>query len=143
MNQIATILPVAVFFTAYVLFDLYFASALLAAALGVQTLHAHATRGRADAMLWVSFVPAGVCAVLAVGFQDTVFLVGRASAMYWPVSVGLALTYWVSGRNAIQMLFEERFDAPPRVWKQWLWLYVGVFALHVISMRSYQLVAQS
>jgi intracellular septation protein len=121
-------LPVITFAAVYLLFDLYYATAAMIGATVIQAGYSLLRHRRIEKMLLVNLAVVAVFGGMALVFRDAQFMVFRASVMYWIAAIGLLLWYWVGSTNAAERLMGGHFEAPPEVWRGWLYGYVAFLA---------------
>jgi len=129
MKAVIDLLPLALYLGAYIVADLYVATAALIAAIALQVVYTRIKFGKVGKLLWVNFAAAAILGGLALTWSDPRYLVARATAIYWIIGATLVLVYWISGRNLLRVALQAHFEAPDAVWKRHLYAYAAFFAV--------------
>jgi intracellular septation protein len=129
MKTVIDFLPLVLYLGAYVVADLYTATAVLIAAMALQVVYTRITSGKVGKLLWVNFAAAAILGGLALTWSDPRYLVARATAIYWIIGATLLLVHWIGGRNLVQLALQAYFEAPDAVWKRHLYAYAAFFAV--------------
>lgn len=129
MKTLVELLPLALYLAAYALTDIYVATGVLLAALGVQLAWHWLASGTVSRLAWVNFAVALPLGVLGIAWQDPRFLIARATAIYWVIGGALLLVYGLTGRNLVQLALQGHVDAPEQVWRRALYAYAAFFGL--------------
>jgi intracellular septation protein len=129
MEALSKLLPVLVFVAAYLLADMYFAIAALIVVTALQVAWSWLRFRKVEKSLLLNFVAAAAFGGMALAFQDTWFIVLRASAIYWALAAALLFWQFVLRKNPIEALMGAHFRAPASVWTRWLVRYAVFFIL--------------
>jgi intracellular septation protein len=127
MKFLFEVFPVALFFVAIQLWDIFVATAVAIAATFVQVGWLALRRKRIPSMLWASLVIIVVFGGLTLWLRDKTFILWKPTVLYWlfgAVLSGGALL----GRNLIRALLSEQMSLPEPVWRRLNWSWVGFFA---------------
>jgi intracellular septation protein len=127
MKFLFDLLPVALFFVAINIWDIYTATAVAIAATIGQVGYLLARRKRIEPMLWASLAIIVVFGGLTLYLRDKTFILWKPTVLYWlfgGVLAGGALL----GRNLIRAVLSEQMRLPDPVWARLNWSWVGFFA---------------
>jgi intracellular septation protein len=128
MKFLFDLFPVAFFFAAIQIWDIYVATAVAIAATFAQVGWLLIRRKKIDPMLWASFGIIVVFGGLTLYLRDKTFILWKPTVLYWlfgGVLAGAALL----GRNLIRALMAEQLRLPDEVWARLNWSWVGFFAV--------------
>lgn len=123
------VLPLLLYFAAYLVADLYVATAVMMAALAVQLVYSWVKFRTVSRLAWINFAVAVSFGGLALAWQDPRYLIARATVIYWVIGAGLLLVYWLAGRNLVQLALQSHFDAPEVLWRRSLYTYAAFFGV--------------
>ena len=127
MKFLFEVFPVALFFAAIQIWDIFVATAVAIAATFVQVGWLAARRKKIPSMLWASLAIIVVFGGLTLYLRDKTFILWKPTVLYWlfgAVLAGGALL----GRNLIRALLSEQMSLPDPVWRRLNWSWVGFFA---------------
>ena len=127
MKFLFEVFPVALFFVAIQIWDIFVATAVAIAATIVQVGWLAARRRKIPTMLWASLAIIVVFGGLTLYLRDKTFILWKPTVLYWlfgAVLAGGAL----AGRNLIRALLSEQMNLPDAVWRRLNWSWVGFFA---------------
>jgi intracellular septation protein len=127
MKFLFELFPVALFFIAIQIWDIFVATGVAIAATVVQVGWLALRRKKIPPMLWASFAIIVVFGGLTLYLRDKTFILWKPTVLYWlfgAVLAGAAL----ARRNLIRGLLSEQMNLPDRVWAKLNWSWVGFFA---------------
>lgn len=127
MKFLFEVFPVALFFAAIQVWDIFVATAVAIAATFVQVGWLALRRKKIPSMLWASLAIIVVFGGLTLYLRDKTFILWKPTVLYWlfgAVLAGGALL----GRNLIRALLSEQMSLPDPVWRRLNWSWVGFFA---------------
>lgn len=128
MKFLFDLFPVALFFAAIQIWDIYVATAVAIAATFAQVGWLLLRRKKIEPMLWASLGIIVVFGGLTLYLRDKTFILWKPTVLYWlfgSVLAGAALL----GRNLIRALMSEQLSLPDGVWSRLNWSWVGFFAV--------------
>jgi intracellular septation protein len=126
MKFLFDLLPVALFFVAIQIWDIFVATGVAIAATFVQVGWLLARRKKIEPMLWASLAIIVVFGGLTLYLRDRTFILWKPTVLYWlfgAVLAGGALL----GRNLIRTLLSEQMRLPERIWARLNWSWVAFF----------------
>jgi intracellular septation protein len=127
MKFLFEVFPVALFFVAIQIWDIFVATAVAIAATFVQVGWLVARRRKVPTMVWASLVIIVVFGGLTLYLRDKTFILWKPTVLYWLFGTVLAGGALV-GRNLIRALLSEQMTLPEPVWRRLNWSWVGFFA---------------
>src|SRR5882762_8752614 len=126
MKFLYDLFPVALFFVAIQIWDIYVATAVAIGATIVQVGWLLLRRKKVQPMLWASLAIIVVFGGLTLYLRDKTFILWKPTVLYWlfgAVLAGGALL----GRNLIRALLSEQMRLPDPIWARLNWSWVGFF----------------
>jgi intracellular septation protein len=132
MKFLFDLFPVALFFVAINIWDIFVATAVAIGATIVQVGYLLARGRKVEPMLWASLVIIVVFGGLTLYLRDKTFILWKPTVLYWlfgAVLAGGALL----GRNLIRALLSDQMRLPDPVWSRLNWSWVGFFAFMGIA----------
>ncbi len=127
MKFLFDLFPVALFFVAIQIWDIFVATAVAIAATFVQVGYLLARKKKVDPMLWATLVIIVVFGGLTLYLRDKTFILWKPTVLYWFFGVVLAGGA-LAGRNLIRALLSEQMRLPEAIWARLNWSWVGFFA---------------
>ena len=128
MKFLFEVFPVALFFVAILVWDIFVATGVAIAATFVQVGWLALRRKRIPPMLWASLAIIVVFGGLTLYLRDKTFILWKPTVLYWLFAAVLAGGALL-GRNLIRALLSEQMSLPEPVWRRLNWSWVGFFAL--------------
>ena len=128
MKFLFELFPVALFFVAILLWDIFVATAVAIGATFVQVGWLALRKKKIPPMLWASLAIIVVFGGLTLYLRDKTFILWKPTVLYWlfgAVLAGAAL----ARRNLIRSLLSEQMSLPDPVWTRLNWSWVGFFAV--------------
>lgn len=118
MKLLIDFFPIALFFGAYKLSDIYIATAVLMAATVLQTVLIWRLDGRLQTMHKITLVLVLGFGALTLGLHDERFIKWKPTLLYAGLAIGLAVAHWGFGKNALQALLGQQLKLPSPVWQR-------------------------
>jgi intracellular septation protein len=128
MKFLFDLFPVALFFAAFKLFDIYVATAVAIATTALQVAWLKLRGKRVHVMLWASFAIIVVFGGATLLLQDETFIKWKPTVLYWLFGAVLSGAVLLFDRNLIRALLGAQMQLPDRVWKRLNWSWVAFFA---------------
>src|SRR5574343_644230 len=128
MKLLIDFFPIALFFGAYKLTDIYTATAVLMAATVLQTVLIWRLDGRLQTMHKVTLVMVLVFGALTLGLHDERFIKWKPTVLYCAMAMGLAYALWGLRKNVVQSLLGSQIDLPAPVWHRLQQAWIGYSA---------------
>ena len=127
MKFLFDLFPVALFFVAIFVWDIFVATGVAIAATILQVGWLKLKKKKVEPMLWASLVIIVVFGGLTLYLRDKTFILWKPTVLYWLFACVLAVAA-LSGRNLIRALLSEQMQLPSPVWSRLNWSWVGFFA---------------
>jgi len=127
MKFLFDLLPVALFFVAIQIWDIFVATAVAIAASVAQVGWLLLRRKKIDPMLWASLAIIVVFGGLTLYLRDKTFILWKPTVLYWLFG-GVLAGSTIFGRNLVRSVLSEQMQLPEPVWRRLNWSWVGFFA---------------
>jgi intracellular septation protein len=128
MKILQDFLPLGLFFAAYKLGDIYWATGIAMAATAILVAW-HLFRGqKVEPLLWFNFVIIIGFGGLTLWLHDNRFILWKPTVLYGLFAV-LLLGGQAFGKNFIKTLLEKQLQLPDLVWTRLLYAWAGCFAV--------------
>src|SRR5688572_23544562 len=127
MKFLFEVFPVALFFVAILVWDIFVATGVAIAATFVQVGWLALRRKKIPPMLWASLAIIVVFGGLTLYLRDKTFILWKPTVLYWMFALVLAGAAFMR-RNLIRSLLSEQMQLPETVWARLNWSWVGFFA---------------
>jgi intracellular septation protein len=128
MKLLLDFLPIAVFFAAFKLFDIWVATGVAIAATVAQIAWLRYSTGKVEPMQWLSLgviVLFGGATLLA--HNDT-FIKWKPTVLYWLMGGALAVGQVVLRKNLLKSLMGAQMLLPESAWRALTWSWTAFFA---------------
>jgi intracellular septation protein len=116
MRILLDFLPILLFFGAYKLQDIYFATAVLMAATVIQMSITYALDRKLQTMHKITLALVLVFGALTLALHDERFIKWKPTVLYAIIAVALGVAVWVMKKNFLKMLLGSQMVLPDRVW---------------------------
>ncbi|HZY18521.1 MAG TPA: septation protein A [Ramlibacter sp.] len=129
MKLLLDFLPIAVFFIAFKVFDIWVATGVAIAATVAQIAWLRWSTGKVEPMQWLSLgviVLFGGATLLA--HNDT-FIKWKPTVLYWLMGGALAIGQLVFRRNLLKSLMGAQMSLPEPAWRALAWSWTTFFAV--------------
>ncbi len=120
--------PVALFFVAFKLFDIYVATGVAIATTALQVGFLKLRGKPVHPMLWASFAIIVVFGGATLYLKDETYIKWKPTELYWLFGAVLAGAELLFRRNLIRAVLGEQMQLPGRVWSRLQGSWVGFFA---------------
>ena len=127
MKFLFDLFPVALFFVAIQIWDIFVATGVAIAASVLQVGWLLFRRKKVEPMVWASLGIILVFGGLTLYLRDKTFILWKPTVLYWLFGVVLAGSAFF-GRNLIRALLSEQMRLPDSTWRKLNWAWVGFFA---------------
>ena len=129
MKFLFDLLPVALFFAAFKLADIYVATGVAIGATALQVAWLKLRGKSVPVMLWASFAIIAVFGGATLFLQDETYIKWKPTVLYWLFGAVLAGADLLLRKNLIRALLAEQMQLPGPVWARLNWSWVAFFAL--------------
>jgi intracellular septation protein len=121
--------PIILFFVAYKLKDIYFATGVAIAASVLVIAYAWFVSKKVSTMQWLSLAIIVVFGGATLLLHDETFIKWKPSALYAVFGLTLLFGKLVMKRDWIELVFKQaQIEAPRAVWNKLTWAWVAFFA---------------
>jgi intracellular septation protein len=127
MKFLFDIFPVALFFIAFKLGDIFIATGVAIAATLAQVGWLLVRRHKIDKMLWISLAIIVVTGGLTLVLHDETFIKWKPTILYWAFAAGFGGSALFFRKNLIRSLLVEHICAPDFVWQRLNLSWIGFF----------------
>jgi intracellular septation protein len=136
--------PIILFFVAYKLKDIYFATGIAIAASVAVIAYAYFVQKKVSTIQWLSLAIIVVFGGATLLLHDETFIKWKPSALYGVFAITLIVGKLAFKRDWIGVLFQQAsFTAPATVWTRvtWAWIvfFVGMAALNGYIATNFSL----
>jgi intracellular septation protein len=128
MKFLFDIFPVILFFIAFKVKDIYFATAVAIAATLVQVGWLWLRKKRIDPMLWASLAIIVVFGGATLALQNETFIKWKPTVLYWLFAAVLAGAEVFMHKNLMRTMLSAQIQLPPQAWTRLNWSWAGFFA---------------
>ena len=129
MQFILEYAPIILFFAAYKLKDIYFATGVAIAASVLAIAYAWFATRKVSTMQWLSLGIIVIFGGATLLLHDETFIKWKPSALYGAFGLTLLFGKLVLGRDWIRVLFQQaQIQAPDAVWGRITWAWIVFFA---------------
>src|ERR1051325_8917778 len=128
MKFLFDLFPVALFFVAIQIWDIFVATAVAIVATVAQVSYLLLRKKPVAPMLWASLAIIVVFGGLTLYLRDKTFILWKPTVLYWLFGCVLAGGALL-GRNPIRALLAEQMSLPERIWARLNWSWVAFFGL--------------
>jgi intracellular septation protein len=127
MKSLFELFPLAAFFTAYVLGDIFVATAVGMAASAVQVAWYRMRREKIPTAVWIGFAAFMIFGSLTLILRDKRFVMIKPTIVYGIIAMVLLFMQLALKKNPIKLAMQNFFEAPDAVWRRWLYIWIGFF----------------
>ena len=132
MKLLLDFFPIALFFAAFKLFDIYVATAVAILGTLAQITWLRFKNGRVEPMQWLSLgviVVFGGATLLA---HDETFIKWKPTVLYASMALALWGGWVFARRNFIRSLMQAQLPLPDRVWQHLMHAWAGFFSFMAV-----------
>jgi intracellular septation protein len=128
MKFLIDFFPIAIFFIAFKVFDIYVATAVAIGATLLQIAYLKRFHGRVEVMQWVSLGVIVVFGGATLIFHDNTFIKWKPTVLYWLMASSLLIGQLIFKRNLMKSFMGEQLTLPEHAW--------GVLLISWVSFLS-------
>lgn len=121
-------LPVLLFFIAFKVKDIYWATGVAIFVSIAQIIYLKARGKEIDGMQWASLGIIVVFGSMTLFFHDETFIKWKPTVLYLLFAVALAGSQLLMKKNLIKTMMGKQMELPDAVWNRINWLWVVFFA---------------
>jgi intracellular septation protein len=130
--------PIALFFIAFKMGDIYLATITVIVASVVQVLWSRYKTGRFEKLPLITLGTVAVLGGATLFFKNELFIKWKPTALYWVLALALLISQFIGKRPLMQRLLEQNVELPTRIWHQlnlsWALFFaaMGIANLYVV-----------
>lgn len=138
MQLLFEFLPVVAFFVAYKLADIYVATAVIMAAMVIQSGVQWFRQGKVTPMVLLSTVLVLVFGTVTLLVRDKAFIQWKLTILDWLFAVAFVLAPYFGGQTLVQRLMGSQLTLTAAQWRtlNWMWIvfftFMGAVNVYVI-----------
>jgi intracellular septation protein len=121
--------PLLVFFVAWLVADIFYATGAAMIATTLQVIWSALRHRKVEKLLWINFGAILFFGSLTLLLHDKRFIMIKPTIVYWIIASALIIAHAGFGKNLIKVMMEAQFDAPDRLWKRWLFGWAAFFGV--------------
>jgi len=129
MKLLLDFLPIAVFFAAFKLFDIWVATGVAIAATVAQIAWLRWSTGKVEPMQWLSLAVIVLFGGATLLAHNDTFIKWKPTVLYWLMGGALAIGQLVFRRNLLKSLMGAQMQLPESAWRALSWSWTGFFAV--------------
>jgi intracellular septation protein len=128
MQILLDFIPLIAFFAAYMLYDLYVATATLIVALALQIAYQWFRHGKVNKMLLTSGVIAAVLGGITLALRNPLFIQWKVTVVYWLLALALLGSEFFGAKNLTERAMGHVAELKPTMWRLLNSIWVVTFA---------------
>ena len=110
--------PIALFFIAYKMGDIYLATITAIVASVVQVLWSRYKTGRFEKLPLITLGTIVVLGGATLFFRNELFIKWKPTALYWVLALALVISQFIGNKPLMQRLLEQNVALPTKIWHQ-------------------------
>jgi intracellular septation protein len=138
MKLLFDFFPIALFFIAFKMGDIYLATITAIVASIVQVLWSRYKTGRFEKLPLITLGTIVILGGATLFFRNELFIKWKPTALYWVLALALLISQFIGKKPLMQRLLEQNVDLPIKIWHQlnlsWALFFaaMGVANLYVV-----------
>src|SRR4051812_19812661 len=129
MKLLFDVFPVVLFFAAFKLKGIYFATAVAMCASFAQIGWLWFRGRKIDNMLWVSLAVITIFGGATLILENETFIKWKPTVLYWMFGSVLAISSIVFKKNLVRSMMQQQVTVPDEIWSRLLVSWIGFFAV--------------
>lgn len=129
MKLLIDIIPIALFFIAFKMYDIYIATIVAMVASVVQTLWHRFSTGKFENMHLITLFIIIILGSMTLFFQDERFIKWKPTLVNWAFAIALIIGTWILKKPAIEALLGKKITLPITIWQHLNWAWFVFFIL--------------
>lgn len=122
-------LPVALFFAAYKLVDIYTATLVAIGTTAIQIAWVWWRHRKVDTLQWVGLGVIVVFGGATLLLHDETYIKWKPTVVYWLIALGLLASMYIFNKNPMRAMLGAQFALPEPIWARLNAAWAGFFAL--------------
>lgn len=143
MKLLFDLFPIVLFFLAYKLGDIYWATGIAMLATVGQIAWLRLRAKRIETTHWLSLVLIIAFGGMTLFFRDETFIKWKPTVLYAAFALALVLTPVLTGRQPMKALMGSQLQLPDPVWRQltllWMAFFIVMAILNLVVAYSFSL----
>ena len=127
MKQFIDFVPILAFVLAYVVGDIFIATAALMVASVGQVIVFKIARWEISRQMWIILAIALVAGTLTLVFRDKAFIQWKPTIVFWALGGALLLSRAFGQGDLIKKMMQNVLDLPDRAWRMLTWIWGGMY----------------
>ncbi len=130
--------PIALFFIAFKMGDIYLATITAIVASVIQVLWSRYKTGRFEKLPLITLVTIVILGGATLFFKNELFIKWKPTALYWVLALALFISQFIGRKPLMQRLLEQNIELPIKIWHQlnlsWALFFaaMGIANLYVV-----------
>ncbi|QFY43581.1 septation protein A [Candidatus Methylospira mobilis] len=141
MKLLFDFFPIALFFIAYKLYDIYAATMVAISACAIQVAYSWLRHRKVAPMYLVSLVIVSVFGGLTLYLQDELFIKWKPTVINALFAVVFLGSHWVGEKTMIERMIGGNISLPAQIWKRlnlsWVLFFVTISVVNVIVVYNF------
>ncbi|MDT8406859.1 MAG: septation protein A [Methylococcales bacterium] len=141
MNQLFELIPIALFFIVYKLYDIYYATAALMVITMLQVAYKLVRRRKVETMQWVTLGVIVVFGSATLLLRDEQFIKWKLSIIEWLFGVAFLGSQFVGDKTFVERMMSASLTLPKAVWRRlnlsWALFFMSVGFINLYVMFAY------
>lgn len=129
MQLLFDFLPLIAFFVAYVVYDLYVATATIMVVIGLQIAYQWLRHRKVNKMLLISGALVGVFGGITLVLRNPLFIQWKVTVVNWLFAVAFLGSQFIGEKTFTERLMGHAVQLEPALWRQLNTLWVANFAI--------------
>ena len=129
MKLLIDFLPIAVFFVAFKLFDIWVATGVAIAATFAQIAWLRWSTGKVEPMQWLSLAVIVLFGGATLLAHNETFIKWKPTVLYWLMGGALVIGQLEFRRNLLKTLMGAQMSLPESAWRVMNWSWIAFFAV--------------
>jgi intracellular septation protein len=129
MQLLFDFLPLIAFFVAYVVYDLYVATATIMVVIGLQIAYQWLRHRKVNKMLLISGALVGVFGGITLVLRNPLFIQWKVTVVNWLFAVAFLGSQFIGKKTFTERLMGHAVQLEPALWRQLNTLWVANFAI--------------
>lgn len=129
MQLLFDFFPLVAFFVAFMVYDLYVATATIIVAIALQIAYQWLRHRKVNKMLLISGALVAVFGGITLALRDPLFIQWKVTVVNWLFAAGFLASQLFGTKTFTERLMGQAVELPPQVWRQLNTLWVINFAV--------------
>lgn len=129
MKLLFDLFPVALFFIAYKMYDIYTATAVIIVATIVQVAYMYTKNKRVEKMHIITLALILVLGGLTLVLQDEDFIKWKPTLVNWGFALVFLGSHFIGKKPIIRRMMDSALSLPDLIWIRLSWMWVAFFIL--------------